>query len=104
MKKLIELENKSISRGMVFRLPAQWPYESFVDFMVIDFIDSHGFIVSSGYKAGLILVQLPEESNSTEFVGIDTKWLIDNWASWVYPECDVNDVFVIERYDSSEIS
>jgi hypothetical protein len=103
MKKLIEWKNKSISRGMVFRLPAKWPYENFVDFMVVDFSDGHGLIVSSGYKAGLILIILPNESNSNEYVGIDTQWIIDNWSNWIYPDCDVNDVYIIERYESSPV-
>ena len=103
MKKLIEWEHESISRGIVFRLPAKWPYEDFVDFMVVDFAHSHGLVVSSGYKAGSILVILPVESNSNEYVGIDTQWIITNWSKWVYPECDVNNVHIIEHYESSPV-
>ncbi|WP_309242199.1 MULTISPECIES: Imm45 family immunity protein [unclassified Pantoea] len=35
MRKLVNYKNKSIKRGTVFRLPAVWPYEEWVDFMVI---------------------------------------------------------------------
>ena len=64
--KLIDYNNKSIKRGSVFRLPAVWPYEEWVDFMVIDLFETHGLVVSSGHKAGLILISLPIESASTE--------------------------------------
>lgn len=100
--KLLEYDKKSISRGMVFRLPGQWPYESFVDFMVIDLADRErpfGLVVTSGYKAGLILVSLPNESNSEEGRALSTKWIISNWNKWIYPECNVEDVYLIERYE-----
>jgi len=35
-KKLIDLEESSLFRGNVFRLPARHPYEEFVDFMLFD--------------------------------------------------------------------
>ncbi len=100
--KLIDYDQKSISRGMVFRLSAQWPYESIVDFMVIDLADSerpYGLVISSGHKAGLILVKLPAESHFDEGRALSTEWVISNWDKWIYPECDVSDVYLIERYE-----
>jgi len=99
--KLIDRKEKSISRGSIFRLPAVWPYEAFVDFMVFETQDDkrpYGLIVSSGYKAGLFLVKLPMESVSDEGHGLSTEWVINNWAEWIYPECDVGDVHILDGY------
>ncbi|QLA69137.1 hypothetical protein HWQ17_16600 [Enterobacter pasteurii] len=101
--KLIDYKNKSIKRGSVFRLPAVWPYEAWVDFMVIDLFNSHGLVVSSGNKAGLILISLPVESGSNEGRALSTEWVINNWAKWIYPECDVEDVHILEEYIATPI-
>ncbi|CFR30542.1 Imm45 family immunity protein [Yersinia massiliensis] len=104
--KLIDRKEKSIYRGSVFRLPAAWPYEELVDFMVFETQDDerpYGLIVSSGYKAGLFLVKLPIESVSDEGNGLSTEWIINNWAKWIYPECNVEDVHIIEQYVAAPI-
>ncbi|MEX0526217.1 Imm45 family immunity protein [Raoultella terrigena] len=103
--KLIDYKEKSISRGTVFRLPANWPYEEWVDFMLFETQDDerpYGLIISSGYKAGLFLIKLPIESISDEGLGISTEWVIANWAKWIYPECDVSDVYLIDGYVATE--
>ena len=101
--KLVEYKNEFIKRGAVFRLPAVWPYESWVDFMVIDLLDTHGLVVSTGHKAGLMLVTLPAESGSEEGRALSTKWVINNWAKWIYPECDVEYVHIIEQYVATSV-
>jgi len=101
--KLIDYKSMSIKRGTVFRLPAVWPYEKWVDFMVIDLFETHGLVVSSGHKAGLILISLPIESASTEGRALSTEWVITNWAKWIYPECNVEDVHVLNEYVATPI-
>ncbi|QLH61856.1 Imm45 family immunity protein [Serratia symbiotica] len=101
--KLIDYKNKSIKRGTVFRLPAVWPYEEWVDFMVIDLFETHGLVVSSGHKAGLILISLPIESASIEGRALSTEWVITNWAKWIYPECNVEDVHILDEYVATPI-
>ncbi|AOE39650.1 MULTISPECIES: Imm45 family immunity protein [Pantoea] len=101
--KLVNYKNKSIKRGAVFRLPAVWPYEEWVDFMVIDLFETHGLVVSSGHKAGLILISLPIESASTEGRALSTEWVITNWAKWIYPECNVEDVHILDEYVATPI-
>ncbi|NPE61233.1 hypothetical protein HLB27_15070 [Dickeya dadantii] len=101
--KLIDYKNKSIKRGSVFRLPAVWPYEAWVDFMVIDLFDTHGLVVSSGHKAGLILISLPTESGSPEGRALSTEWVINNWAKWIYPECNVENVHILDEYVATPI-
>nr|WP_233494123.1 Imm45 family immunity protein [Serratia sp. FGI94] len=103
MMKLIDYKNKSIKRGSVFRLPAVWPYEAWVDFMVIDLFDTHGLVVSSGHKAGLILISLPTESGSTEGRALSTEWVVNNWEKWIYPECNVEDVYILDEYVATPI-
>lgn len=58
----------------------------------------YGLIVSSGYKAGLILVKLPAESISDEGHGLSTQWIINNWDEWIYPECNVAKVHILDGY------
>lgn len=105
--KLIEYKNKSICRGNVFRLPAVWPYEDWVDFIVFETQDSdrpYGLMVSSGYKAGLFLIKLPSESISDEGYALSTNWIITNWEKWIYPECDVKDVYLFEGYEATPMT
>ncbi|WBV22405.1 MULTISPECIES: Imm45 family immunity protein [Pantoea] len=102
--KLINYKNKSIKRGTVFRLPAVWPYEEWVDFMVIDLFETHGLVVSSGHKAGLILISLPIESASVEGRALSTEWIITNWAKWIYPECNIEDVHILDKYVATPIT
>jgi len=101
--KLIDYKNKSIKRGTVFRLPAVWPYEKWVDLMVIDLFETHGLVVSSGHKAGLILISLPIESASTEGRALSTEWIITNWAKWIYPDCHVENVHILDEYVATPI-
>jgi len=99
--KLIDYEETAISRGTIFRLPATWPYEEWVDFMLFETQDDerpYGLMISSGYKAGLFLVKLPIESVSDEGYGLSTKWVINNWAKWIYQECNVEDVHILDEY------
>lgn len=53
-------------------------------------------MVTSGYKAGLTLVKLPQECN--ESGGISKFWVINNWSKWIYPDCDVSEVFILNGY------
>lgn len=100
---LVESQATSLSHGNIFRVPGKYPYETWVDFMVFDTQIEHspyGLIVVSGYKAGLILVRFPVESLSPAG-GLDREWVVSNWGYWVYPECDVSNVYLIERYDAA---
>lgn len=99
-KKLLS-RNEDFGNGIVFRCPAEWPYERYVDFMLIVHHDSpSGFalVVSSGLKAGLILVCLPKEAACTEVVGISCTWLKNNWKKWVYEFADEKDIYYSRSY------
>lgn len=95
--KLVNYEASTVLRGQRLRLPAVWPYEKNIEFMLVDTPEQDGgysFIVSTGVKAGLALVRLPNEAVSSCKKGVNTKWLIDNWAHWIYPKCSVKSVYI----------
>ncbi|WP_214511737.1 Imm45 family immunity protein [Pseudomonas brassicacearum] len=98
--RLVDSSVAVISRGKIFRLPARWPYENIVDFMVMDIPDEefgHSIAVASGNKAGLLVVRLPVESCSPGTHGLSRDWIIKNWAKWVYPDCPVEDVYLFDQ-------
>ena len=69
--------------------------------MLVEFPDSDrkfGFVVSTGHKAGLILVKLPKEAEAVGSAGSDRQWLIDNWNVWIYESAKVGDVYVARHY------
>ncbi|KFD20462.1 hypothetical protein GTPT_1342 [Tatumella ptyseos ATCC 33301] len=45
-----------------------------------------------------MLVELPPESASSEGHALSTEWVINNWTKWIYPECAVEDVYIIDQY------
>lgn len=100
--KLHDYPNEFISRGAIFRFPAKYPYEEMVDLILFQPSSDEsgmGFLVNSGYKAGLIAQILPKESGRTGYTDcVVTAWLKENWNHWVYPECSMKDVWVSEGY------
>ncbi|MDR2857738.1 MAG: immunity 45 family protein [Novosphingobium sp.] len=103
-KKLLDIcDNEALYRGSIFRLPGKYPYENIVDFMLIDYpVSGYGFtiVVASGYKAGLIVCSLPIESfgSNPKIKGVSGQWIKQNWAQWIYPEADINDVYLSKGY------
>lgn len=98
--KLIDSKDAAIWRGNVFRVKGKYPYEECVDFMVFETLSEespYGLMVTSGYKAGLILVYLPGES-SHPVGGLDKGWIVANWSKWIYPDCSVTDVCLLDGY------
>ena len=100
MQKLVHYRG-NLGHGAVLRFPGSYPHEKYVDLMLVGFPDSDrkfGFVVSTGHKAGLILVKLPKEAEAVGSAGIDRQWLIDNWNAWIYEAANVGDVYVAEHY------
>lgn len=99
---LSEAAEEVIWRGAVFRLlKTDWPYETPVDFLlVLDYNSPSDFtlVVSTGYKAGHIVVHLPAEAVAAGVCGIDRSWLVANWQRWVYAECPPEAVLVTREY------
>ena len=98
-QQLINFQEQTIRLGSVLRLPANYPYESVIEFLVFEPNEADyglGLMVRSGYKAGLILVILPAESQPKNGRGLSTRWLISHWHEWVYPDCPVDKVWINE--------
>ncbi len=97
---LIDTKEEQFFRGIVFRFPAQYPFESVVDFMITRDPDSpaeYSLICSTGHHAGDLELQLPEESMHGDG-GLSVQWFKDNWQKWVYKDCKVEDVTFINQY------
>lgn len=94
---------ENLSRGDILRCKGKYPYESFVDFMIIESVDENygtfSIMVASGYKAGLRYAVLPKESipDISSNGSVNTQWLIDNWKKWGYCDCDINDVYYVKN-------
>jgi len=100
---LIEVHEESFWRGVVFRFPAEHPFEPIVDFMLIEDHDSpsaYAIICASGYHAGQTELVLPAEARHPAG-GISVEWLQINWSKWVYANCTVEDVRYMECYPSN---
>lgn len=107
LSKLANLDTDIVRYGSVFRFPGGWPYEPMVDFLLAYSPGGEresALIVATGHKAGLIAILLPPESGCDEAggSGISKRWVIDNWNKWIWPDCSVDDVYVIDRYDAPE--
>jgi hypothetical protein len=105
--KLIEYQKETIERGTILRCKGVQPYEEEVEFLVCEsnILDKNGYIlmVSTGYKAGLKYCQFPEESIPEGYrMGLNKKWLIENWNKWGYFDCKIDDVTIFENAPISE--
>ncbi|UXM96223.1 Imm45 family immunity protein [Bartonella sp. HY329] len=106
MIKLKDYKEALLRRGNVLRVKGIYPHEAFVDLMIFETqkaICPLGLIVTTGYKAGLILQTYPEEAYAYPLSGIYKHWLVENWIKWGYPSCDIDDVYIIERYFTATV-
>ena len=85
---LDSIGDRSLPPGTVLRFPAAWPYEDRVDFMVVNFPERCGLVVTTGYKSGLIAIILPAEAMPDRQIAISAAWLARNWTTWVWPAGD----------------
>lgn len=103
-KKLIESTDPELKRGMLLRFAAGQSFESHVVMMVCedpDKSDRLGLITISGYKAGInCYVVFPKEASPYQ---VSTRWLIDNWQLWVWPDGDVTEVEIRESLNALDI-
>lgn len=100
MKKLLDYYG-DLRRGMILRLPGAYPHEEYVDLMLAELPAGDrrfGLLVTTGHKAGLVLVKLPQEAELAGASGISRKWVVDNWNQWIYETCLADEVYLIENY------
>jgi len=107
-ERLINKTELILQRGYLLRFPASNPFEEQVVMMVSGYPESGqrlgatSLITITGYCAGInAYVVFPEEVQS--FSNLSATWLIANWNKWVWPEGDVNDVFVREPLNAIEL-
>ena len=86
---LTHLTDRRLFAGDILRLSDNYdagPGSGPVDLMVFDPRDVDaglGVIVTSGYKAGLILHVFPRESVAPDGLGLCADWLVANWDRWI---------------------
>ena len=97
MQKLVDFQESILGIGTVFRLPAVYPYEDIVDFMLTDVDGELQLCVSSGYKKGAIRQVLSKEAYAKNEYAISTKWIIENWNKWIYLYCKAQEVFILPK-------
>lgn len=90
------LKGEVFYRGTRFRFPAEYPYEKVVEYMLCDGADDNFpylFVVSSGYKAGILVQSIPKEACPSGSNGVSGAWLFSQWKKWIY-SVDPNKVYV----------
>jgi hypothetical protein len=108
-RKLTSWPEDELWRGTVLRLlKSEYPYETPVDFMLIESSTSpSGFtlVVTTGYKAGCTLWELPVTAKAKgEVRAISRSWLIENWKSHIYGACPTSSVRIITNYSPGVLS
>ena len=101
--KLSHWPEEQLWRGCVLRLlRSEHPYEQPVDLMLMESLSSpSGFAlwVVTGYHAGCILRELPENARCAGNVrAISCRWLQENWQTEIYAGCTAGDVCIIGNY------
>ncbi len=99
--RLIEIDGETaLSHGAVVRvLTGKWPYEDVFDLLLIEDSQSpsnYSFLVATGYKAGLLLIRLPQEALSGG--GLSGLWVKENWNKWIYQDCASDNVLYTRDY------
>ncbi len=103
-KALADLETTPLWPGTVFRFPATWPYEAFVDYMLVSDQASQGdtlkLLATTGHKGGSMNVAtvFPHEAYVSGTIAIESNWLKANWREWVYDACAMDAVHVSQGY------
>lgn len=92
--KLTELRGDTFSRGDLIKFPAEYPFEGEVVMMLSEapYKDGLCLITITGHKAGINCFQKLPELVAEDTLAAD--WLITNWNEWIWPEGDVNQVFI----------
>lgn len=109
-EKLIDLQEESLPRGTLLKFPAKYPFESIVVMMLCEQRGEkdewpHALVTITGHKAGINPLQfLPSESGiSNGSASVSRVWLVENWAQWCYPDCNVSDVWTRSPLAADEL-
>lgn len=107
--KLTEANQSLLRRGSLLKFPASYPFESEVVMMMCGHPDegrrlfSIALITITGYCSGINpYVVFPSEALSGE-TGVSKEWLISNWKKWVWPDGNVEDVWIRKELSATEL-
>ena len=96
--KLIDHKEEELWTGTILRFKGKYPFEEIVDFMLVSipWVESgFVFVCISGYHAGKIELCLPNEAKASTH-SISRSWLLKNWNKWIYADCSIQDVHILE--------
>ena len=97
MVKLVDYGDEPLAHGTIFQCTkAESPYEDSVDYLLCDLSEGLGFIVCSGYKAGLVYRIFPDEAYAPNTRMLNPKWIRAHWKDWGYDVCPLEDVYIGE--------
>ena len=102
---LVTTNEENFWSGTVFQLPGLPAYEDLVELMIADSPSSTFgivLIITTGHKAGAVLLDPPIEAKSDSGIALSKKWLLKNWDKWIMPGCDIGKVRVKKHYTPSE--
>lgn len=61
--------------------------------------DRMGLLVTTGYKAGLWVMALPDEAHAPgQPWALSASWLLDHWTTRVYADSDPEKIRVCDNY------
>lgn len=106
--KLVDCEETEFWRGMLLCFSASYPFEDKVVMMLSQHRmgeEPFDLVTITGHKSGINpYVVFPKESQiSSDKLALSKEWLIQNWTKWVWPDGDVNDVWVSDSLEVSEV-
>jgi len=92
---LISYKEDYICKGAVIKIPNFDEYEDFTELMFFESSQadcSLSLLILTGPKAGTIWVHLPTEAYYENTRLVSTKWIVDNFDTWISPNSDVKSV------------
>jgi len=104
-QRFVDLDPPDVWRGAVLRVPGTYPYESIVDFLIVNLPGTNDFalVVATGHKAGLVRGIFPSEARATgNKVAVSKVWLIANWERWVYDGCTAEEAWFLQNYPAAD--
>ena len=88
--------------GSMLRVPAQAPFEAWVDFMLMDdwqSPSSFSLWICSGKQAGLPLIRIPQEATNRKANAVHREWLVEHWQEWIHADSRPVDVYIRPPYE-----
>ena len=97
MQRLINYTDDVIQRGQVIK--CQLADNETLCLMACEVVGEkyYQLIIINGYKAGLLFTYLPLAALDTKGFGLNANWLIENWHTWGYQACPIEQVYILSE-------